>query len=113
MLRLLARPSGWTPLARLGRAYRAGLVAKSNLADEPVWLNAPSIPLRDTVYVVLRGKPGQRAGWTTTYGVYARAVSGGDQSRFHPQSVSHAFATKTEAEAYVLGAEVEWPLEYQ
>eukprot|EP00435_Cladocopium_sp_Y103_P013032 s978_g3.t1 len=104
---------GWTPAARLGRAYRAGLIAKANLSDEPVYLTSPPIPLRNTVYVVLRGKPGQPAGWTTEYGIYFRAVSGGAQSNFHPQSVSHAFATRAEVEAYLLGAEAEWPLAYQ
>ena len=103
---------GWTPAARLGRAYRAGLIARSNLAGDPVFLESPSIPLRNTVYVVLRGRPGQRAGWTTEFAVYARAVSGGNQSPFHPDSVSHAFATRTEVEAYLLGAGAGWPLAY-
>ena len=111
--RLRASPgNGWSPLARLGRAYRAGIIARSNLQDEPVWLNSPPVPLRNTIYIVLRGKPGQRPGWTNEYGDYYRAVSGGETSKFHPDSVSHAFATRAEVEAYLLGAEAEWPLVY-
>ena len=112
--RLRATSCGlWTPLARLGRAYRAGLVARHCLTGEPLLLNTPPIPLRNTIYIVLRGKPGVEPGWTVNYGTYIRAVAGDHPDRFHPASVSHAFATRTEAEAYVLGAEAVWPPGYQ
>lgn len=107
--KLRSTAGGWTPLARLGRALRAGVIARSKLAGLPGgYQTGPDIPLENRFYIILRGHSGRPAGWTEHYGTFLAAVQG-PHSRFHPDVVCHSFASKTEAEAYCIGAGSSWP----
>ena len=108
-LRSQAR-SGWTPLRRLGRALRAGLSARDCLRNPypTAVVRSPSLDLKNLVFVVLRGGPRGRAGWTKSPEIYFRAVGGAGEP-FDINSVSHAFPSEVEAEAYCNGAGVRWP----
>ena len=108
-LRSQAR-SGWTPLRRLDRALRAGLSARDCLRNPhpTAVVRSPSLEFKNLVFVVLRGGPQGRAGWTKSPEIYFRAV-GGPGVPFDISSVSHAFPSEVEAEAYCIGAGVRWP----
>lgn len=107
--RLRATSGGWTPLARLARALRLGVLAGLQLRGQPVpRVTRPDIPLANRVYVVLRAAPGSSPGWTDKYELYLSAVRGAS-SRFHPSVISHAFSSQAEAEAFCIGAETGWP----
>ena len=110
--RLRSSTSGWSPLARLGRALRAGVSARQVLDGHLGCVQSgPPIQLPNKVFCVLRGAPGVGSGWTESAHIYFAAVSGGPGRTFHPDSISHAFATITEAEAYFIGCRVAWPAE--
>ena len=111
--RLLSRirttSNGWTPLARLGRALRAGIEARQKLDTgyaAPGSTSAVTLPTK--IYLVLRPAPGGQAGWTEDFNLFARQVRA-PNSNLHPQSVSHGFPSRAEAEAFLLGARREWP----
>ncbi|CAL1141926.1 unnamed protein product [Cladocopium goreaui] len=55
---LSAEVTGWTSLARLGRALRAGLAARNKLDGAGTFERSPDIGLSNRIYVVLRGAPG-------------------------------------------------------
>lgn len=113
-LRGTGTSSEWGPQARIGRAFRAGVVARRQLAGEYQAGTSPAIPFRNTIYVVLRDRIGGHSFWTHSYGVYGAAVKDPrGQEDFHQESVSHAFASRAEAEAYVAGAGEPWPQQRQ
>eukprot|EP00438_Fugacium_kawagutii_P031299 Skav215458 [mRNA] locus=scaffold1025:78612:79202:+ [translate_table: standard] len=99
----------WTPAARIGRAFRAGVIAARRLEGIFCDLTSPSIPYRNQVYVVLRGPNHPEGCWTTDYNLYLDAVGEGTTGGFARQSVSHAFPSHAEAEAYLAGAGQVWP----
>lgn len=111
--RLRATGSEWTPAARLGRAFKAGVIARSHLDDRSVFEESPAIPFRNQYYIVLRGSSDNTACWTTNFAVYSSRVfvNQGGVRAFASQSVSHAFASRAECIAYLSGARVEWPPE--
>lgn len=100
--------SAWTARARLGRAFRAGVAARRRLDGEFCDISSPGIPFRNSYYIVLRG-PGNGPGfWTQNYVTYIGRV--GDSNRgLHPDSISHAFASQAEAEAFLVGSRQRWP----
>lgn len=99
----------WTGLARVGRALRAGISAADCLADRTKFVvRSPRIPERARIYVVLRAAPGKPIGWTDRSKLYWNSV-GGKEHAHHPDSVSHSFASKSEAIAYCIGAGRSWP----
>ena len=107
--RLRACAGGWTPTARLGRALRAGLIARSKIEDRPgIYDLGPDIPLENRFYIIARGHSGRPAGWTDHYSTFLEEVRG-LHSRFHRDVVCHSFASRTEAEAYCIGAGIPWP----
>ena len=113
--RLSAADRSWVPAARIGRAYRAGLVARKHLDGEYCDLCSPSLPLKNTIYVVLR-TPGFLTGfWTADFSVYQRLVINCPQTKngFQPTSVSHAFPSRAEADAFLEGARCPWPPPYR
>lgn len=113
--KLSAADRAWVPAARIARAYRAGLVARKHLDGEYCDKCSPSVPLRNTIYVVLR-TPGFLTGfWTADFGIYQRLVINNPQTKngFQPTSVSHAFPSRTEAEAFLQGARCPWPPPYR
>ncbi|CAL1141466.1 unnamed protein product, partial [Cladocopium goreaui] len=104
----------WSPLARLGRGLRAGVAARIRLSGESTAVcESPRLAVQNRTYVVLRAAPPHASGWTTSYNIYVSKVRGSAGERFHRDSVSHAFASRAEASAYVLGAGCSWPPEYQ
>lgn len=111
--RLQANSGPWTPAARLGRAFKAGVVARSRLDNRHIFEESPSVPYRNQYYVVLRGAFGNQSCWTTSYTTYCDRViaSRAGIRGFAPESVSHAFASQSECAAYLSGARVAWPPE--
>lgn len=109
------RGSGpWTPEARVARAYRAGIVARRQLGGLYQGGTSPATPFRNTVYVVLRARSTGSAFWTNSYPTYLAAVcQEGRLHHFHQDSVSHGFASQSEASAYLAGAHRQWPPEEQ
>ena len=110
--RLRGSDSEWSPAARTGRAFRAGVIARrqlDGLIQEGV---SPGIPFRNSIYIVLRDREHGAAFWTCSYAVYARAVFEPETgTRFASGTISHAFASQAEAEAYCAGALAQWPQE--
>ena len=99
----------WTPKARLARAFRAGVIARRQLDNSFQSGTSPGIPYRNSVYVCLREPGNVVVGfWTTSFAVYIRRTRGHHQD-FHPDCVSHAFPSQSEAEAYLIGAQRLWP----
>ena len=107
--RLRSAGGGWSPLARLGRALRAGLIARGRLehrtASHPA---GADLPLDNRIYVIIRPRPDREPGWTDHYQTYLEEVRGAT-TRFHGDVISHAFPSRSEAEAYCVGAGVAWP----
>lgn len=107
--RLRACAGGWTRLARLGRALTAGLVARARIErSSGVYTSGPDIPLDNRFYIVVQGHSGRPAGWTDHYLTFLDEVRG-EHTRFHRDVVCQAFASRTEAEAYCIGAGTGWP----
>lgn len=102
----------WTPRARIARAFRAGVLGRRRLDGHLQEEVSPSIPFRNSYYVVLRARDGAPGFWTTNYGTYILGVGANRPSTgFDSCSISHAFATRAEAAAYLAGARSSWPIE--
>jgi hypothetical protein len=110
--RLTAGHAVWSPAARLGRAFKAGVVARLRLDGEYRGEASPSVPFRNSYYVVLRGRENGPGFWTTSYQAYISRVSDpSTSSGLASTSISHAFASFAECAAFVSGAQVAWPQE--
>lgn len=109
--RLRGEDRVWGSRARLARAFKAGLQARARLEGVIVGEGVPAVPFRNSQYVVLRCEQYPFGFWTGSYPIYIREVgrgaTGGDQ--FARNSVSHAFASLTEIEAFLAGARRPWP----
>lgn len=104
----------WTPRARIARAFRAGVVARRQLDGQIQCGVSLNTPFRNSVYVVLRDRDSGASFWTASYPLSARSVlDPADQSEFSRGTVSHAFASQAEAEAYCAGTRTRWPQERQ
>lgn len=102
----------WTPSARIARAFAAGLAAEKRLEGIVHPHAAPGTPCRNSIYIALRAPFRPEGFWTPNYPTYIRLVEPRDRtdrSDFDSGSVSHAFATRAEADAYLLGAARAWP----
>ena len=102
----------WSPAARIGRAYRAGVLARLRLAGQIPALDSLGVPFRNTYYIVLRGAPGVNACWTNNYSLYLTKVGGRGSARkpeFDPDSISQALPSHAEASAFLAGARQPWP----
>ena len=102
----------WVPAARVGRAFRAGVFARGRLEGEIFSSGSESlsIPFKNGIYIVLRSAAGGGSFWTSSYNTYIQGVrssSGG----FHSSSISHAFATRAEADCFLAGARRQWPVQ--
>ena len=104
--RLTGTAGTWTGAARVARAFRAGLGARQHLLGGSK-ISSPQIPgFRNVYYIVLRA-PGVPSGaWTRSFRTCPRGS-------FDINSSSHSLPSLVEAEAYLLGAEREWPEERQ
>lgn len=105
--------SEWTPWARIGRAFRAGILAARRFDGEYRDEVSPGLPhYRNTFYICLRGARGGAPFWTNNYASYVArtrdSVGGRD---FDDSAISHAFPTRAEVSAYLAGARQGWPQE--
>lgn len=108
--RLRGSDSAWVPAARVARAFRAGTFARGRLEGQifDTTSDSPACPYRNTIYIVLRAGATTDSFWTSSYSAYIQGVKLPNGS-FHPESISHAFATQAEAECYLAGARRRWP----
>ena len=107
--RLHGSDSTWTPAARIGRAFRAGLAARRRLAGRYTTERSLTTPFRNTVYVILRSPDYPEGAWSLDYDKFFAACGGNRHHDFAPETICHSFATRTEAEAYLEGAGKGWP----
>ena len=108
--RLRGTNSTWFSSARLARAFRAGVIARRRLNGEVLDSTSEGIPFRNCIYVCLRTAGNCTVGfWTANYALYWARVRINVANEFHPDSISHAFASRAEAEAYLRGARRIWP----
>ena len=111
--RLGGSDRNWIPAARLGRAFRAGLIARRHLSGEfSARDSSLATPFKNQFYVVLQGLDGQGC-WTKDFHVYSEKVFIRRRGvrTFGEGTVSHAFASLIECRAYIAGARVAWPPE--
>ena len=116
--RLRGSDRTWTASARIGRAFRAGVIARLHLDGEILGTDcaSPSVPYRNSYYIVLRGPDNSPGFWTCSYSIYASRVFVEERGRglvFETTSVSHAFASHAECTAYLDGAQSTWPQQAQ
>ena len=106
--RLHSQHRVWTAAARIGRAFKAGVGARLRLGGQLVPGVTEATPFRSTYYLCLVAPRYPEGFWTPDYSSYIDRVfgPGGD---FHPDSISHGFATRSESEAYLVGAGKQWP----
>lgn len=111
----VASGGDWTPAARLGRASKAGLIARRLLEGAAGAEESPGIPFRNQYYLVLRGLREGGACWTTSFSVYSSRVfkERGAGRAFGANTVSHSFPRLSECQAYLSGARASWPPEVQ
>lgn len=97
--RLTGSDSVWSPKTRLGRAFKAGVVAKHLLSGSgPTATQTPSVPFRNTIYVILRSPSLPQGGWTLGYSKSISECGGNHRDGDFPRTtVCHAFASRTEA----------------
>ena len=110
--RLRATNSDWSPVARLSRAFRAGVIARRRLNGEVLDEVSEGIPYRNTFYICLRTAGNCTTGfWTGGYAIYWSRVRSNEVDDFHPDSISHAFPSRAETQSYLHGARRGWPPE--
>ena len=106
--RLRSSHPEWTAKARIARAFKAGLVARLRLEGQYSELSSEGVPFRSSSYIVLRCPNYPDGFWTANYTTYSQQVFT-PAREFHPNSISHGFATQAEGEAYLVGAGRPWP----
>ncbi len=106
--RLHSQHKVWTAAARIGRAFKAGVGARLRLEGQLVEGVTEPTPFRSTYYLCLVAPLYPQGFWTPDYTSYIDRVLG-PGGEFHPDSISHGFATRSETEAYLVGAGKQWP----
>ena len=78
------------------------------LLGEIVAISSPSLPRRNSIYIVLRGPENSPGFWTGSYqtDLAGVGVAGGS---LHHDSISHGFPARVEAACYLCGAQQRWP----
>ena len=72
---LRASVQGWSPLARVGRAYRAGVSHRAILrGDFGRAVSSPTCPIRNTLYIALRCRSHLQGFWTSDLGAFLARV---------------------------------------
>ena len=71
---LRSQHSVWSGWARLGRAFRAGIIAKIRLDGDLCELSSPSIPQRNAFYICLRCSRYPRGFWSSSYQSYIELI---------------------------------------
>lgn len=113
----VAGPGNWTPLLRVARAFRSGILARRQLAGELSLEDRVNLDqlqtlyLRDTIFVILRCSDYPEGLWTATPRVFLNAVKDfrGKGESSDRLAVYQCFASQCEAAAYLRGAERSWP----
>ncbi len=102
----------WTARARLARAFRAGVIGRKRIEGQYLDEVSLGLPLRNQIYICLRGRFGGSPFWTKSYGIYLdRVRSDIPGQTFESESISHAFPSRAEVQAYLVGAQFQWPQE--
>lgn len=99
----------WTPRARIGRAFRAGVAAYRRFNGEYQTESSPGIPFRNQIYIILRSPNHPLGGWTSDYSLFIQSVQASTGQGFHRDSVCHSFPSQIEVDAYLAGARRPWP----
>ena len=99
---LRAPLGGHSPESHIRLAYQLGREAARIYTGERRCFESASISSRRTVYVILAGDLVERPFFTHSTEVYFRTVK--PRGGFDPASISHGFASISEAEAFCLGA---------
>ena len=102
--RIRSALQGLSPEERIRTAYRRGREAAQILRGEITCYKNSGIDSRRTVYVVLSCDSVADPFYTTSLTKYLSAVRTGPGGTWDPASVSHGFASITEAEAFCRGA---------
>ena len=116
----VAGPGNWTPLLRVARAFRSGILARRQLAgsitlEDRVQIESLApLYLRDTIFVILRCSDFPDGLWTTNSRTYLNAIKDfrGKGESSDRLAVYRAFASQCEAAAYLRGAERSWPQQH-
>lgn len=102
----------WSPVARIARAYRAGVFAGARLRDERDYIRAsPPLPLRNRLYIVLRCAVYPQGFYTDRFSTFEAYVWRNRRGQLEPHCICHGFPSRSEVEAYLAGAQVGWPQE--
>ena len=103
--RLHAAGEPWTARARIARAVRAGIAAAIALRGDSEFV-VRSLPLSvsNRIYIALRSGSSPASFYTANYSRYFDRVSDPATGQFRTGSISHAFASRAEAEAYCSAA---------
>ena len=113
LARTLGAVGDWTPEARIARAVRTGIggyLVLTRVRARPA--RSPPVPeLRNRCYIVLRCAAYPSGFYTERLGTFRRFVPQDQQGRLEADSISHAFASRSEAVAYIYGARAAWPVE--
>ena len=108
--KLRAVDRAWTGAARVGRAFRAGVLAARRLEGAYLRDSSPSIPFKNSYYIVLRGAGGSSGFWTSSYQEFIDRVRlHPHRSELSPEAICHGFPTRAESEAFLAGARTPWP----
>ncbi|OLP74955.1 hypothetical protein AK812_SmicGene45344, partial [Symbiodinium microadriaticum] len=98
----LASVGDWSPAARVARAYRAGLSAKSVLEGRTDYqASSLPVPTRNRIYVVLRCRAEPEGFVTDNFRTFLGRVPKDQVGRLEKFAVCHAFASRSEASAFI------------
>ena len=110
--RLHAAGEPWTARARIARAMRAGIAAAIALrGDSEFVARSLPLPISNRIYIALRSGSSPASFHTANYSRYFDRVSDPATGQFRTGSISHALASRAEAEAYCSAAGQPWPAE--
>ena len=108
----LASVGDWSPAARVARAYRAGLSAKSVLEGRTDYqASSLPVPTRNRIYVVLRCRAEPEGFVTDNFRTFLGRVPKDQVGRLEKFAVCHAFASRSEASAFIEASGRQWPQE--
>ncbi len=107
--RLRSTNGQWSARARIGRALRAGIAAYRRLQGITCSTAAPSIPFRNSTYIILRSPSLPSGGWTADYSKFVQHIGRGRSYEFDTTTVCHGFPTQAEGDVYLIGARRLWP----
>ena len=106
----LSDSGSWSGKARVARAYRAGLSAAAVLrGDRGAPVTSPKLEFKNQYYLCLRSAAYPQGFVAQTYHQFLRGCPKDRHGRLESGSVSHAFASKSEAFAFLAGAGRSWP----